>query len=247
MPIQVGGLEVSCKTPGQGWDLPLSVKVISALALPWSEFPSAFVPSHLTHSLEVLLCARHCGKHQDTQRSERPGFPGVCFGQRMEILGILGGSRENNASPDTNKAILESGKWTGNVNHPTCQMDSSPSLWVQLRSPVFGHLPNVSSGQPPAPPGSWSFPDSPAIAPVVVVGGGACTSLLLRPFLPLQGTDLLGDREGVRLRARQGRQGGKEGVVSDERSRPSLCSPSLQDTCLAGWEVTVHSGLGLWE
>lgn len=112
--------------------------------------------------------------------------------------------------------------------------------------PCLQTLANASSGQPPAPPGSWSFLDSPTTAPVVVVGGRHCTQLL-RPSLSLQGTDLLGDREGVRLRARQGQRGGNEGLVSDEQSSPSLCSPSLQDTCPAGWEVTVHSGLGLWE
>lgn len=99
-----------------------------------------------------------------------------------------------------------------------------PDRWTphRPRGSGSGALSSDTCGRPPAPLGSWSFLDSPHYSARGGGGGGGCTQLLLRPSLSLQGTDLLLDREGVGLRAWQGRLGRNEGLVSDEQSGLTL-------------------------
>lgn len=136
--------------------------------------------------------------------------------RRMEILGLLGGWKENSESLYTNKAKKAGsgqGKRTPHLPKGLLTVLASAGLWP----PVFCVQPSATT--------SSGLLVIPILAPLQPPGWGwgGCTPAA-PASLSLQGIDLLWDREGVGLTG-QGLSGRKEGVVTDEQVEPLQPQP----------------------
>lgn len=136
--------------------------------------------------------------------------------RRMEILGLLGGWKENSESLYTNKAKKAGsgqGKRTPHLPKGLLVL-AGAALWP----PVFCVQPSATT--------SSGLLVIPILAPLQRPGRGGrggCTPAA-SASLSLQGIDLLWDREGVGLTG-QGLSGRKEGVVTDEQVEPLQPQP----------------------